>query len=115
MWVIAKIKSKQVDIFKKNLKEKFQDTNFYEPKIQLKKFNHNKYIEYEKSVMENYIFCFNKKFSEEDILNSIVAKIPLGRLAKPSEIGDAVAFLAHTNSRYITGSDISVNGGLFMG
>ena len=50
----------------------------------------------------------------EDIVNSIVAKIPLGRLAKPSEIGDAVAFLAHTNSGYITGSDISVNGGLLM-
>jgi len=51
----------------------------------------------------------------EEIKNSIIAKIPVGRLAKPSEIGDAVAFLAHTNSGYITGSDISVNGGLFMG
>lgn len=51
----------------------------------------------------------------EDIKNSIIAKIPVGRLAKPSEIGDAVAFLAHIDSSYITGSDLSVNGGLFMG
>lgn len=51
----------------------------------------------------------------KEIVDSIVKRIPVGRLAKPSEIGDAVAFLAHTNSGYITGSDVSVNGGLFMG
>ncbi len=51
----------------------------------------------------------------EEIKNSIIAKIPVGRLGKPSEIGDAVAFLADQNSAYITGSDIPVNGGLFMG
>ncbi len=50
----------------------------------------------------------------EDIKNSIIAKIPVGRLAKPSEIGNAVAFLADEDSAYITGSDVSVNGGLFM-
>ncbi|RKZ45187.1 MAG: acetoacetyl-CoA reductase [Gammaproteobacteria bacterium] len=51
----------------------------------------------------------------KEIVDSIVSTIPVGRLGKPSEIGDAVAFLAHTNSGYITGSDISVNGGLYMG
>ena len=67
------------------------------------------------TVSPGYVGTSMVESMPEDILNSIVAKIPLGRLAKPSEIGDAVAFLAHTNSRYITGSDISVNGGLFMG
>ena len=71
MWIVAKVKTNQVDIFKKNLKDKFQDTNFYEPKIQLKKLIHNKYIKYEKSVMEDYIFCFNSKFSEERMLKYI--------------------------------------------
>lgn len=51
----------------------------------------------------------------QNIVDNIVAKIPIGRLTRPSEIGDAVAFLAHTNSGYITASDISINGGLFMG
>lgn len=51
----------------------------------------------------------------EDIKNSIIAKIPVGRLAKPAEIADAVAFLATENAGYITGSEISINGGLFTG
>ena len=72
MWMVAKIKTNQANIFKSNLKVKFQDTNFYEPKIKLKKLNRNKYIKYEKSVMENYIFCYNKKFSEAIILNNIM-------------------------------------------
>ncbi|MBI4005416.1 MAG: acetoacetyl-CoA reductase [Gammaproteobacteria bacterium] len=51
----------------------------------------------------------------EHIKNNIIAKIPVGRLAKPAEIADAVAFLAAENSSYITGSEISINGGLYMG
>lgn len=51
----------------------------------------------------------------EDIKNAIIAKIPLGRLARPTEIADAVAFLAAENAGYITGSEISINGGLFTG
>ncbi len=66
------------------------------------------------TVSPGYVGTSMVEAMPEDIVNSIVAKIPLGRLAKPSEIGDAVAFLAHTNSGYITGSDISVNGGLLM-
>jgi len=67
------------------------------------------------TVSPGYVDTSMVEAMPQDIVDSIVAKIPLGRLAKPSEIGDAVAFLAHTNSGYITGSDISVNGGLFMG
>jgi len=51
----------------------------------------------------------------ENIREQIVAKVPVGRLAKPEEIGDAVAFLAAESSGYITGADLSVNGGLYMG
>ncbi|MEE8234467.1 MAG: acetoacetyl-CoA reductase [Gammaproteobacteria bacterium] len=67
------------------------------------------------TVSPGYVGTSMVEAMPENVVNSIVAKIPLGRLAKPSEIGDAVAFLAHTNSGYITGSDISVNGGLYMG
>ena len=51
----------------------------------------------------------------EDILNGIIAQIPVGRLAKPSEIADTVSFLSAKSSAYITGSEISVNGGLYTG
>jgi len=50
----------------------------------------------------------------EEIRNGIVANIPLGRLAEPYEIARAVAFLAAETNGYITGSDIPVNGGLYM-
>jgi acetoacetyl-CoA reductase len=50
----------------------------------------------------------------EDVRQKIVAEIPAGRLAKPEEVADAVAFLASENAAYITGTNLSVNGGLHM-
>ena len=50
----------------------------------------------------------------EDVRAKIVAEIPAGRLAMPEEVADAVAFLASENSAYITGTNLSVNGGLHM-
>jgi acetoacetyl-CoA reductase len=51
----------------------------------------------------------------EDVLNTIIQQIPMKRLAKVEEIADAVAFLADKNSGYITGTELAVNGGLWMG
>ncbi|MBA2409841.1 MAG: acetoacetyl-CoA reductase [Gammaproteobacteria bacterium] len=50
----------------------------------------------------------------EDIRNTIVAGIPLGRMAKPAEIAHAVAFLSLDESGYITGVNLPVNGGMYM-
>ncbi|MCX6124851.1 MAG: SDR family oxidoreductase [Proteobacteria bacterium] len=44
---------------------------------------------------------------------AITAKlIPTGRLGRPEELADLVAFLASTNASYITGANIPVDGGL---
>lgn len=48
----------------------------------------------------------------KEVLDQIKAKIPLGRLARPEEIADGVAFLACAD--YITGTELSINGGLHM-
>lgn len=48
-----------------------------------------------------------------DIMEQIVARIPLKRLAQPDEIGKAVAFLL-CDGDYITGQQINVNGGIYM-
>ena len=40
--------------------------------------------------------------------------IPLGRLGKPEEIADAVAFLASEQAAYMTGQSINVTGGLWL-
>jgi len=41
--------------------------------------------------------------------------IPLGRLGKPDDVANAVAFLASDEASYITGHVLSVNGGMLMG
>ena len=45
-------------------------------------------------------------------LDKILERIPMRRLAKPSEIADLVLFLASEKCSYITGEYISINGGL---
>lgn len=50
----------------------------------------------------------------EPVLQQIVAQIPVGRLAFPSEIARVVAFLVAEEAAYITGSNIAVNGGMHL-
>jgi acetoacetyl-CoA reductase len=38
----------------------------------------------------------------------------MGRLAQPDEIAGLVAYLASNDAGYITGANISINGGLHM-
>ncbi len=42
---------------------------------------------------------------------SIVQNTPLGRLARPEEIGDVIAFLCGPKASYMTGSEVYVDGG----
>lgn len=51
----------------------------------------------------------------EAVRDKIVKQIPVGRFAEPEEIARAVSFLASSNSGYITGTDLSVNGGYHIG
>jgi 3-oxoacyl-[acyl-carrier protein] reductase len=45
---------------------------------------------------------------------ALMAQIPLGRLGEAKEVADAVAFLASPEAAYITGTELHVNGGMFM-
>lgn len=42
----------------------------------------------------------------------VIAAYPLGRVAEPEDIASSVVFLASEESRYITGTDLIVDGGL---
>ncbi len=55
---------------------------------------------------------FSKPFwGNESIHKEIVKTIPMGRIAEPSEVADAVLFLASSASDFITGDILSVDGG----
>lgn len=49
----------------------------------------------------------------EETRRRLLEDIPLGRLATPHEIAHAVLFLASDYATYITGTSLSVDGGLF--
>jgi len=50
----------------------------------------------------------------EDVLQKIVAKIPVGRLGKAEEIARGVLFLCAEDAGFVTGSTLSINGGQHM-
>ena len=54
-----------------------------------------------------------KELSEE-LKNSLLGSIALGRLGQPEEIAHAVSFLASEQAGYITGETLHVNGGMYM-
>ncbi|MCZ7400665.1 MAG: beta-ketoacyl-ACP reductase [Candidatus Methanoperedens sp.] len=49
-----------------------------------------------------------------EAMEKVLAKIPLGRLGKASEVAGTVAFLASKDGDYITGQVIDINGGLYI-
>lgn len=53
-----------------------------------------------------------RKFFTEETLAGEAAKLPWGRLGKPEEIGRGVVFLCHPQNEYITGSTITIDGGI---
>ena len=50
----------------------------------------------------------------EAALSEGVKSVPMGRMAEPAEIAEAVAFLAGDRAAYITGTVLNVSGGLYM-
>ena len=67
------------------------------------------------TVSPGYIGTDMVKAIRPDVLEKIVATIPVKRLGRPEEIGSIVAWLAGEDSGFTTGADFSCNGGLHMG
>tara|TARA_R110002167_G_scaffold138853_3_gene326247 strand:- start:1237 stop:1500 length:264 start_codon:yes stop_codon:yes gene_type:complete len=50
----------------------------------------------------------------DKVLESIVKRIPVGRLGQPEEIARAVIFLTADNAGFVTGTNMLINGGQYM-
>jgi 3-oxoacyl-[acyl-carrier protein] reductase len=53
--------------------------------------------------------------SQEEALQTFVKDVPLGRMAKPEEVADAIVWLASERASYITGQTLLVDGGAYRG
>ncbi len=67
------------------------------------------------TVSPGYIATDMVKAIRPDVLEKIIATIPVKRLGEPREIASIVAWLASDDAGYTTGADFSCNGGLHMG
>ena len=67
------------------------------------------------TVSPGYIGTDMVRAIKPEVLEKIVATIPVKRLGRPEEIGSIVAWLAGEDSGFTTGADFSCNGGLHMG
>lgn len=61
--------------------------------------------------VDNY---FHEQFSNKQILDSVVAQTPAGKLGTNEEVADTIVFLCSDASRFIYGQTIEINGGMYM-
>ncbi|WP_428423940.1 acetoacetyl-CoA reductase [Methylibium sp.] len=67
------------------------------------------------TVSPGYIGTEMVRAIRQDVLDKIVATIPVKRLGTPEDIASMVSWVASEESGFATGADFSVNGGLHMG
>ena len=67
------------------------------------------------TVSPGYIGTDMVKAIRQEVLDKIIATVPVKRLGEPSEIASIIAWLASDEGGYATGAEFSVNGGLHMG
>ena len=53
-------------------------------------------------------------WSDRAKLDSLSGRVPLGRFGQPDDVAGPVVFLASDAARYVTGSALLVDGGLFV-
>jgi acetoacetyl-CoA reductase len=66
------------------------------------------------TVSPGYVGTDMVRAIREDVLEKIVATIPVKRLGEPKEIASMVSWLASDEGGYATGAEFSVNGGQHM-
>jgi len=66
------------------------------------------------TISPGYVETDMVKAMKPEVLKSVVDQIPMGRLAQPDEIAGLIGYLVSEEAGYVTGANISINGGLHM-
>ena len=63
------------------------------------------------TIHPGYIDTPMMDFFDEETIDDVISRHPLGRLGKPREIADAALYLQSDESRFVTGSEFVIDGG----
>jgi acetoacetyl-CoA reductase len=66
------------------------------------------------SVSPGYVKTGMTDAIPQEIRDSIIQQVPMGRMALPDEIAYVVSFLTDDRNTYMTGANLPVNGGMYM-
>ena len=66
------------------------------------------------SVSPGYVKTDMTDAIPEEVRDSILKQVPMGRMASPDEIAYVVSFLTDDRNTYMTGANLPVNGGMYM-
>ena len=101
MWIVAKIKNKEISFFISEIEKKIgKNVKFYSPKIELERRFGNKVVKYEKSLLEDYIFCYHESFKTEKGLYNLNFTRGLKFFLKGCELNqtEIAKFIEHCKS-----------------
>ena len=72
MWAVIKFDAKNFNFFKRELRAKLSCNHvLYCPKLLIQKYKNNKLIKKEYNILGDYVFCYDKKFQNEEILTKL--------------------------------------------
>ncbi|MGF1606022.1 MAG: acetoacetyl-CoA reductase [Rhodothalassiaceae bacterium] len=66
------------------------------------------------TICPGYIDTDMMKAVKDEVLQGIIAQIPVGRLGRAEEVARGVLFLVDDDAGFVTGSTVSINGGQHM-
>ncbi|MDP1974664.1 MAG: SDR family oxidoreductase, partial [Alphaproteobacteria bacterium] len=66
------------------------------------------------AVAPGYIKTEMVQAVKPEMLDKIIARIPVGRLGEPEDVANAVSFLASEKTGFMTGATLTLNGGQYL-